>query len=309
MKPTWKELSRHVPPGYHLPMPTPEQASPEYINKHLYIIAGQPTKAHYVPMTDDTPAYYQCDTCGEPVTIWLGMVNDQTGRQVSAKFQYGLRACACRRGEHIALEQQAKAQADRREYDRRRRASGLAGRQLNVRFDGTETQFRDDDFRKAKVSCESYAITFANRAQKTGTGLYLYGGVGTGKTHLASCIVNELIHQGTDARLISEPDFYHLLLTGEPGAMQELEQVALLVVDDIGKTALKRKTGNHWHNEQLFALVNSRYAQQLPTVYTSNLSLEELSQQGIEPATIDRIRETAKPICTGYGESMRISLT
>ena len=138
--------------------------------------------------------------------------------------------------------------------------------------------------------------------------LYFYGRPGTGKTFLASIIAQELMKQGKTVIFSDVP----ALLTeikrtfkeendATTSLIERLCKIDVLFLDDIGTENV-----TEWAVEQLYMIINSRYAQELPTVYTSNYSLNELVRRLNAPNTkvqgltgdriASRIYETAKKV-------------
>lgn len=121
-------------------------------------------------------------------------------------------------------------------------------------------------------------------------GLYLFGKVGCGKTMLAAKVVVEYAR-----RLFVLNDFVEesVCFVTAPGLLQEirasfqkdspnqeekivgdLSSVRLLVIDDLGA----EKT-SEWALQTLYVIINNRYESMLPTIFTSNLSLDELAEK------------------------------
>lgn len=113
------------------------------------------------------------------------------------------------------------------------------------------------------------------------TSLYLYGGFGTGKTLLASIIAKagwlgeRRVEFGTVAQLLGKikETFDNPALKTEDvfGRYMDCD---LLVLDDIGA---EQQTS--WKVEQLFELINNRYANRKQLVITSNFSPKELAAE------------------------------
>jgi len=109
--------------------------------------------------------------------------------------------------------------------------------------------------------------------------LVLLGGYGCGKTHLAAAIANYVVEQGHPAIFVVTPDLLdHLRATYSPYSavgydqrFEEIRSASLLILDDLGA-----HSSTPWAQEKLFQLFNYRYNAQLPTVITSNHSIEEL---------------------------------
>ncbi len=109
--------------------------------------------------------------------------------------------------------------------------------------------------------------------------LVLLGGYGCGKTHLAAAIANEVVNQGKPAIFVVVPDLLdHLRSTFSPYSevgydqrFDEIRSASLLILDDLGA-----HSSTPWAQEKLFQIFNYRYNAQLPTVVTTNHSLEEI---------------------------------
>lgn len=114
-------------------------------------------------------------------------------------------------------------------------------------------------------------------------GLFFCGPVGSGKTYLASAIARELILNNKDILFVVVPDYLDALRfsfnKGEDGLTeQELMETAwnvpVLILDDLGA-----HNYTQWTLNKIYSLLNYRLNHNLPTVITSNLSLNELEEQ------------------------------
>jgi DNA replication protein DnaC len=109
--------------------------------------------------------------------------------------------------------------------------------------------------------------------------LVLFGGYGCGKTHLAAAIANEAIERGRAVLFVVVPDLLdYLRATFGPNSpvsyderFDEVRNAPLLILDDLGT-----QSSTAWAQEKLFQILNYRYNARLPTVITSNHSLEEI---------------------------------
>ncbi len=126
--------------------------------------------------------------------------------------------------------------------------------------------------------------------------LLLYGGVGCGKTHLAAAIANERLARGEPVLFISVPDLLdHLRTTFHPDSdvtydqrFEEVRTAPLLILDDLGA-----ESPTPWALEKLYQIVNHRYMARLPTVFTTNIPLENF-----EPRMRSRLLdETLTTVC------------
>ena len=105
-----------------------------------------------------------------------------------------------------------------------------------------------------------------------GSGVFLYGTKGTGKTKLAAIIANERARAGSPVLFASVPDLMADIrrsfkdgTTSE--AVQAVKNTPFLVLDDLGAEKM-----TEWVGEQIFCIVNHRYNERLATVVTSNYS-------------------------------------
>ena len=112
--------------------------------------------------------------------------------------------------------------------------------------------------------------------------LVLLGPSGCGKTHLAAAIANERILAGEQALFVVVPDLLdHLRASFSPSSevpydelFENVKAAPLLILDDLGT-----QSGTPWAQEKLYQIFNHRYNAQLPTVITSNRSLEEIDER------------------------------
>ncbi len=140
-----------------------------------------------------------------------------------------------------------------------------------------------------------------------GRGLWLEGDVGTGKTTLAMLVSKSAIEAGRSVAIYSLPRLLARIrrtYDADAGELSYLEfferltSVDLLHIDDLG--AEKR---SDWVLEQLYAIVDERYATSRSMVVTTNLELDELEEQ-IGERTVSRLVEMCETLPL-YGEDQR----
>lgn len=143
--------------------------------------------------------------------------------------------------------------------------------------------------------------------------LYLFGPVGTGKTHLAAAALHEVIRRGGSGRFVSLVDLlgrmrrsYQSKAESDYDILEPYRLARHLVVDDLGT-----ERPSAWSIQVLTDLVNTRYESRRPTLFTSNYSLAEigsrLSLRDEEVAAeriVDRVSELTIPVPVD-GESYR----
>jgi DNA replication protein DnaC len=134
---------------------------------------------------------------------------------------------------------------------------------------------------RARVKVDGYLEDWEEN-REAGKGLYFCGGVGTGKTHLAVAVMNELIRRKrTPSLFVTVPELLDNLREtyNKPGRnldewMDAVQNAEFLVLDDLGS---ERTT--EWVRERIFVIVNHRYREALPTVFTSNIGPKDLAEQ------------------------------
>jgi DNA replication protein DnaC len=124
------------------------------------------------------------------------------------------------------------------------------------------------------------AVEAARRFAEAPQGfLTLLGPSASGKTHLAAAIGHRRIERGEPAHFMVVPDLLDLLRAGFEATDADFQYAPifdfvkaapLLILDDIDAAA-----GTPWAKEKLFQLVNSRFNDSLPTVFTA-ASLDEM---------------------------------
>ncbi|KAF0156271.1 MAG: DNA replication protein [Elusimicrobia bacterium] len=121
-------------------------------------------------------------------------------------------------------------------------------------------------------------------------GLYVTGAVGTGKTHLATAWLRQLLPEHLDldqydhvmglaAKWESVPELLGRLREtfggrgeSETGVLCDYMLPSLLVLDDLGA-----EQSTDWTGQAIYRLVSKRLNDLRQTIVTSNLSLEELN--------------------------------
>ena len=143
----------------------------------------------------------------------------------------------------------------------------------------------------------------------TGTkckGIYLNGNFGCGKTYLLSAMLNELAKRGHKVAMIYFPEFLLALKESFRNAdefrskFNYIKKVEILLLDDIGA-----ETVTEWsRDEVLGTILQYRMEENLPTLFTSNLTLEELeihlstTNKEIDLVKARRIMERIKQLTT-----------
>jgi DNA replication protein DnaC len=249
-------------------------------------MSGQETHAD-APATFDVP----CRACGRIVSL----------PRLPGRFGLNLKTTTCR--DCIEAERQRREAQERQEAQARRRAALQA-----VRADlpgvlarcGVPLAWRESDFANMPdLPAGLVAKVRAWAAAPQGMFL-LFGLPGSGKTWLAVAALRYVLAEGLFApaavRFIGERAYLDGLKSGfardgAPVATRALpandpRRVPLLAFDDLCSTR-----ATDWTVGELAALVEDRYAQGLPTIFTSNVSPDALGA-ALDGRIVSRIAES-----------------
>ncbi|MFA5413258.1 MAG: ATP-binding protein [Patescibacteria group bacterium] len=112
------------------------------------------------------------------------------------------------------------------------------------------------------------------------TSLYIYGSVGTGKTFGAYALAKLYKANKIKVRVKNFADWLDKLRSyyddcrSEYEIKEEMRDEAVLILDDLG---VEKQTD--WTQEIMDRLVNARYEQIRPTIFTSNLAFGKLGER------------------------------
>ena len=221
----------------------------------------------------DKRGFLICGTCAEPrqqIEMVANPCTDDPDRKTPVKF---IRDCRCDRL--------------RNEETERRMAQAVADKRIAQLKDGSmmpkllqDASF--DSFRVTKHNkraleiCKRYVDQFDVMVEKN-QGLLFYGDVGTGKSYAAACIANALL---MDQKPVIMTSFVRLLAEMQEKSedsrilLDRLNRATLVVFDDLGA-----ERGTDYALERVYSIVDQRYQAQLPTIYTTNLSLPEMDRE------------------------------
>lgn len=151
-----------------------------------------------------------------------------------------------------------------------------------------------------------YAQEF-DEHRRNGTGLIFMGSYGTGKSHLAGAIMQQVMPQ-YQGLYITVADCVRMVREcwrsdakfSEAQVLKRFGEVDLLVLDEVGK-----QYGSESEQHILLDLLDMRYRECRPTILMGNVKTSELHQY-VGERVVDRLREANKAIVFDW-ESYRKS--
>lgn len=185
---------------------------------------------------------------------------------------------------------------------RQRLDAGVSLRNVAVNF--------DDFFANDKEQIQNLNVVkefTANLATGGRGNLIMCGGVGTGKTMLASAAVNTLLAKGKRCKIIKLIDLIRELKdtwrrgsdTNEIKLIKHYSNIDLLVLDEVGL-----QFDSDTEKLFIFDVIDGRYQNMLPTILISNLDITGV-KQAIGERVVDRLREDGGKVLAFRGTSQR----
>ncbi|WP_100551059.1 AFG1/ZapE family ATPase [Caedibacter taeniospiralis] len=186
--------------------------------------------------------------------------------------------------------------------EKRIKDSGLAKRQLQANF----ANFKSSQALEQCEACQSFADNW-EQVFTHGQSMLMIGGVGTGKTHLASSIANQVMAKHyahvryTTFMMMTfamrDAQNLHPSLTG---VINQFTKPELLIIDEIGV-----KGSTEYEFNLLNGILDTRYAELLPTILITNANWNQLVSM-IGYRAISRFTETGKSLKFGNGDYRKI---
>ena len=188
--------------------------------------------------------------------------------------------------------------AAKEEADRRREAEEAARKRRWISC-GIEERFHGADL----VRCP-FADMIKRIDYRGGEGLFVIGGIGSGKTELVSALAIWLLDQEIKPRLVTTPKLITKARTciargeSEYEMLRDCAAVDVLILEDFDKAS-----GSEWELRTLYQLIDERYGRKKSTVTTCHCGysalIKRLARKGEAQSAeeiVSRIRETSRLI-------------
>jgi DNA replication protein DnaC len=173
---------------------------------------------------------------------------------------------------------------------------------------------------EAREKCRRYVDNFLDATGRTQeAGLLFVGPPGAGKTHLATAVLSAIVRRfRVRGRFVDFSSLIHQIQsTFDPSSPESKHDVLdpvidaeLLVLDELGA---QKPTA--FVTDTLYLILNSRYTNRRPTIFTSNFRLErgrdsnlaaiDLLESRLTPALVSRLYEMAAPVALEVADFRR----
>lgn len=171
-----------------------------------------------------------------------------------------------------------------KKLENRFRHARIARSLMQCRFEEFNINYYDapvhrENAQRALAAAEAFVESVLTNPY--GLGLLFTGPVGSGKTFLAAAIANALTEKDREVLFLVVPDLLDELRgtydgrgeTTELDLLDTARSIPVLILDDLGA-----HNYTEWVRNRIYTIVNYRLNEQLPTVITTNLSLQEMEE-------------------------------
>ncbi len=190
------------------------------------------------------------------------------------------------------------------ELKRRIELSGITKRFVNASFKNYKpgNKTAAENFKTIQAYCTGFREVY-----ESGSSLILCGTPGTGKTHLATALLKDLIKRNYNVTYITNYNMIAKIKAtysrfsdqNEGEVIRQLTTTKLLVIDEVGVTF-----GSEADKVLFYQVINGRYDNVLPTILISNLTRKEL-EGSIGERCFDRLQEGSGAVLNFKWDSYR----
>lgn len=214
-----------------------------------------------------------CGVCGEPRQKIMDFANPTEENPDNKTPLKVARSCRCEREREEEEKRREQAKKDMERIASLRSASLMDERFSEATFD----QFEVNKYNERNLKlCRRYVERFDLMMEKN-QGLLFWGGVGTGKTFASACIANALLSKKIPVMMTSFVKLLSIIQNGEERdsvILDRMGRAKLVIFDDLGA-----ERGTEYALEKVYGIVDARYRQKLPSIFTTNLTVAEMKEE------------------------------
>ena len=192
--------------------------------------------------------------------------------------------CSCEEfAEQQRIEQKRNEEEDylkiKQQIEEETKASKEARRKELIKNSNRPKRHETRTFKKFNVNHANklaFDICYNFAVNQLTHNIFLYGSFGVGKTHLAISILNYLLKNNRE--VVFKPSgelFDDIISSFESRNTQQIinlySNIKTLIIDDLGK-----EKPTEFTISTLYKIINARYENQLPTIITSNYTINQL---------------------------------
>lgn len=173
---------------------------------------------------------------------------------------------------------------------------------------GFET--RGSETRKQLVlMARDFVESYGKPISKDRPGAILHGAAGSGKTHILSAMLGELMDRGHRVLFYGVPDLFKEIRAtfdgdarmDEDELLNEVARVEILALDDLGA-----EKSSEWVLDRLYWIINERYNNSLPTLITTNHDWPDDLEKAVGKRITSRLAEMCRVIGPFPSEDWRM---
>lgn len=178
-------------------------------------------------------------------------------------------------------------------FDERRNRSGMPLGYMHYTLKSVDWGKYPEDTTTQQKIVNAFVAKYKD-FQREGRGLYFYSDAkGSGKTMIACAVANEILKtHDISVKFISVTDYIELVKAkydASWGNIEAILEAGLLILDDVGAQVENKE----WITTALFRLIDRRYTNHYPTIFTSNVRREDLKT---DHRISRRIYDTTVPV-------------
>jgi DNA replication protein DnaC len=183
----------------------------------------------------------------------------------------------------LALREQERQELERERQENERKDAEREREELLAKWRrrGVTPRFYNATWENWKTENPKQASVLEKVKQAWGKNLFMVGGNGTGKTHLAMCLAKE----GATYCLV--PELFRSVredMSIEQETIDDYGECKLLILDEAG-----RQKGTDFERNLLFEIIDKRWNNMLPTTIIGNITKKEFANL-YGTAVVDRLR-------------------